>query len=104
MISAGIDALLLSLSWLDPCSGSGVGPVGNLHDMTRHTIKIAGVITAAGAELAPYRQAQGLGEQRSGFELSAVAFGLLGIQCRPPQLTRIQPLIMRLFRCMGAPS
>ena len=79
MISAGIDALLLGLSWLDPCSGSGVGPVGDLHDVARHAIKVAGVINAASAELAPYRQAQGLGEQRSGFELGAVAFGLLGI-------------------------
>ena len=104
MVSARVDALLLGLGWFDPCRSSGVRPVGNLHDVARNTIKVAGVVTAASAELAPYRQAQGLGEQRSSLELSAVAFGFLGIQCRPPQLTRNQPLIMRLFRCMDAPS
>ena len=58
MISAGIDALLFGLGWLDSRSSSGVSPVGNLHDVARHTIKIAGVVTAASAKLAPYRQAQ----------------------------------------------
>lgn len=92
VISASVGALLLSLGRLDAGCGGCVSPAGYLHHMAGHAVEVAGVVGTPGAQLAADRQAQDLGEVRSGFKLCAVALGLLGVaHVFPPHFVRRWP-------------
>jgi hypothetical protein len=74
-----MEALLLSFWRLHPGRCCCVSPVGHLHNVPRNPVKVAGVIDAASPQLPPDWHTQQVGEQLSGFQLSPVSFGLLGI-------------------------
>ena len=79
MGGGGVKALLFGLGRLDPGSGGGVAPVGDLHDVTGDAVEIADVILPTGTQLATDWVAEEVGQQGGGFKFGAVAFGLLGV-------------------------
>ena len=69
----GVEPLLFGALRLFADRPGRILPVGDLEDEIAEAIEVAGVIKAAGTELAADRQTQQQGEQLGGLTLGAVA-------------------------------